>query len=755
MPWYNPRLRLLPVSPPETHLDSRTKLNSINGTTAAGFGTWGGVFTPCTLTILGVIMFLRFGYVVGNAGVFYALLIVAISKVITLLTSFSLSAIATNTRVEGGGAYFLISRSLGPKFGGAIGIVFFFAQAISVALYVIGFSDVVGVLVPGLPNWLIATLTNLIVFGCVYLGAGWAIRVQYFILAVLGLSLLSFYIGAIQKFDPQLLAANWAPDYLANQSFYTMFALFFPAVTGIMAGANMSGDLREPAKAIPQGTIAAVLVTGLIYLSQAVLMGGASRHEQLIDLDHLVISQIAIWPLLITAGVFAATLSSALASMMGAPRILQAVCKDGIFPRIKFFAVGSGPANEPRRAIILSFAISQVGILLADLDTIAPLITMCFMITYGLLNLATFFEGITKNPSYRPRFHFSHWTLSLIGAFGCFAVMILINWLWALVSLLVMAVIYAFIAQKQVEMRWGDLNSGLLFERTRKSLLKLEKQLYHPKNWRPIILALSGASGARPRLAIYGNWFTSGNGILAIGHVIEGDVDQRIERRTNQERLMRNFIREQSLEAFPAVIVSPTLADGVESLVQCHGLGALQPNTVLIGWPSENSRTDIFSANLRTVANLGRSIIVMRLTDKVESPRAIPSGTIDVWWRGQKNGELMLILAHLLVNNIGWRGRTIRLMRVIESEAGREDVLQHLQSLTLSSRIDATCEVHVGHDAAEIIQKISRDAALVFLGFEVADEGRESDFIQDIRHFSGSLQRIAFVSSAGEVSIDS
>jgi nucleotide-binding universal stress UspA family protein len=145
----------------------------------------------------------------------------------------------------------------------------------------------------------------------------------------------------------------------------------------------------------------------------------------------------------------------------------------------------------------------------------------------------------------------------------------------------------------------------------------------------------------------------------------------------------------------------------------------------------------------------------MRLTDKVESPWAIPSGTIDVWWRGQKNGELMLILAHLLVNNIGWRGRTIRLMRVIESEAGREDVLQHLESLTQSSRIDATCEVHVGHDAAEIIQKISRDAALVFLGFEVADEGRESDFIQDIRHFSGSLQRIAFVSSAGEVSIDS
>ena len=698
-------------------------------------------------------MFLRFGYVVGNAGVFYALLIVAVSKVITLLTSFSLSAIATNTRVEGGGAYFLISRSLGAEFGGAIGIVFFFAQAISVSLYVIGFSEVFNKLY-GVPIILAGTVTNALVFICVYVGAGWAIRIQYFILAILGLSLLSFYIGAFEAFDFELLTSNWNARYEGDESLYTMFALFFPAVTGIMAGANMSGDLRDPSKSIPRGTIAAVLVTAVVYLSQAVLMGGSSSHQALVD-DNLVISQIAIWPFLITAGVFAATLSSALASMMGAPRILQALSKDEIFPRIKFFSKGSGPTNEPRRAIILSFVIAQIFILTADLNTVAPLITMAFMITYGLLNLATFYEGITKNPSYRPRFQFSHWTLSLIGALGCFGVMILIDWLWALASVLVMGVIYAFIAQKQVEARWGDVNSGLLFERTRKSLLKLEKQFYHPKNWRPIILALSGASSARPRLAIFGNWFTSGNGILAIGHVIEGDVDQRIERRTNQERLMRNFIREQSLEAFPAVIVSPTLADGVESLVQCHGLGALRPNTVLIGWPSGNSRTDIFSANLRTVANLGRSIVVMRLADTVTDPWHVPAGTIDVWWRGQKNGELMLILAHLLRNNTSWRGRTIRLMRVIESEAGRADVLQHLKSLTASSRINAVCEVHVGSEPASIIQEISKNAAIVFLGFEVADEGRESDFIRHIQQFGGGLKRVAFVSSAGEVSIHS
>ena len=226
----------------------------------ARFGAFGGVFTPCTLTILGVIMFLRFGHVVGQAGIIHALLIVLAAEAITVLTSLSLSAIATNTRVRGGGAYYLISRSLGVEFGGAIGIVFFFAQAISVALYVLGFSEaLVDVLGPAHPSLTtVATVVNVAVFVCVFIGAGWTIKVQYLILAILGLSLVSFYTGALGAFRLTTLEANLSPHYTEGQSFFTMFALFFPAVTGIMAGANMSGDLKDPAKAIPLGTLAAV-----------------------------------------------------------------------------------------------------------------------------------------------------------------------------------------------------------------------------------------------------------------------------------------------------------------------------------------------------------------------------------------------------------------------------------------------------------------------------------------------------------------
>ncbi len=722
---------------------------------------FGGVFTPCTLTILGVIMFLRFGYVLGQAGIIYAVIIIAVAKLITLLTTLSLSAIATNTEVKGGGAYFLISRSLGAEFGGAIGLVFFLAQAISVAMYAIGFSEALVASVPGeLSITLVATVCNVFVFFCVFIGAGWTIRLQYFILAILLASLVSFYLGAIPAFDPALFQANLGSSFTNNQTPLTMFALFFPAVTGIMAGANMSGDLKDPARAIPEGTLWSILFTGLIYLSLALLMGGTRTSEVLANLDSesLVIADISMVPFLITAGVFAATLSSALGSMMGAPRILQAFAKDNVFPVLRPFEVGVGGANEPRRATILTFLISQAAILLvSDLNSIAPLITMFFMITYGLLNLATFYEAITKNPSYRPRFKYSHWITSLAGTIGCLGVMFLINWRWASISIVGMSGLYFYISQKEVETRWGDLQRGLLFERTRKNLLKLEKELHHPKNWRPIILALSGASWERPHLAVYGHWFTAGHGVLSLGYVIQGDVENRLERLVNQERILHKFIQDQKLEAFPAVVVAPTVPAGMESLVQTHGLGSLRPNTVLLGWPNDPDKVAAFSATLRSITSLERSVISVRFNEPAleADSRTVPLGTIDVWWRGHQNGELMLLLVHLLAQNQSWRSRPIRLLRTIENEAGREEVLNHLQTLIEKSRIVATPHVVVTENAMAGIQMTSRSAAIVFMGMAVPNEDQADEFFVRMNDLAGDLPRVVFVKSAGGMSIHS
>jgi len=585
---------------------------------------FGGVFTPCTLTILGVIMFLRFGYVVGQAGIIYALAIIAVAKLITVLTTLSLSAIATNTEVKGGGAYFLISRSLGVEFGGAIGLVFFLA---------------------GLSTAVIATICNTFVFVCVYIGAGWTIRLQYFILAALVASLISFYAGAVPAFDAGTFTANLSSNFDEGVSVFMMFALFFPAVTGIMAGANMSGDLKDPARAIPSGTLWSIVFTGLIYASLALLMGGARDATALKSLDPtapLVIAEIAWSSWLISAGVFAATLSSALGSMMGAPRILQAFAKD-----------------------------NQASILLvSDLNAITPLITMFFMITYGLLNLATFYEAITKNPSYRPRFRYSHWITSLAGTVGCVVVMFLINWIWALVAICGMAVLYFYISNKQVETRWGDLQNGLLFERTRKNLYRLEKELHHP-------------------------------------------------------------------EAFPAVVAAPTVADGMESLVQTHGLGALRPNTVLLGWPQSQGEADkvqekreSYAETLNTVASLERSSIALKFSAMAmeRDARHVP---------------------------LGWRSRPIRLIRTIQNEAGREEVLNHLNELIDKSRIRATPHVVVTDDPYQAISQTSRSAAIVFMGMSLPEAGKTDEFFNRMEQLAGDLPRVAFIRSAGGMCLHS
>ena len=734
------------------------------------FGTFGGVFTPCTLTILGVIMFLRFGQVVGQAGILHALLIVLVAKAITTLTTLSLSAIATNTRVKGGGAYYLISRSLGVEFGGAIGIVFFLAQAVSVAMYVIGFTEALVATLPSLREDFVtvAGVVNLATFLCVYIGAGWTLKVQYVILAALGAALVSFYVGAIGRFDAALLQQNLHPTYSGGENMLTMFALFFPAVTGIMAGANMSGDLAAPSRSIPRGTLLAVGVTALVYLSQAFLLGCVAPSDVLIG-DTMVIGRVSAWPVLITAGVFAATLSSALGSMMGAPRILQAFARDEVFPSLKFFAAGSGRAHEPRRATVLTFAISAVCILLGDLDAIAPIITMFFMITYGLLNLATFYEAVTHNPSYRPTFRYSHWATALAGALGCGIVMFLVNWTWALASIVFIAALHAFIRSREIEARWGNLQSGVVFERARQSLLRLEDEASHPKNWRPVLMALSGTGWTRPHIPIYGYWLTSGHGILTLAHVVQGDLEAHAERRERYETLLRRFIAREGLRAFPAVAVHPQRADGIEALIQCHGIGSLKPNTILMGWPRDGEPAVEFGGHIRRIAAMGRSVLAARFlahreegdeteeATPVEEHWAVPDGPIDVWWRGLKNGALMLLLAHLLHTNPDWRAHRIRLRRVVDSEDAVADVERHLAEVAVAARIraDVDAPVAAGRPIGAVIQEASRDASVVFLGFQTPAEGDERALYERMESLAGDLPRVFFVESAGGVALES
>jgi solute carrier family 12 (sodium/potassium/chloride transporter), member 2 len=378
----------------------------------AGLGTFGGVFTPSVLTILGVIMYLRFGWVVGNVGLIGTLVIVTLATSITFITALSIASIATDRQVRAGGAYYMISRSLGIETGGAVGIPLFFAQAISVALYTVGFAESLVAVFPRLSMLWTGVVTTILIALLALKSARLAIRAQYFIMAAIAVSLVSFVLGSpVEETTIQLTGA--APRL--SEGFWVVFAVFFPAVTGIMAGVNLSGDLRDARRAIPVGTLAAVGTGYVIYMTLPIFLSLRADAVTLIE-DPMIMRRMALWGDAILLGVWGATLSSAMGSMLGAPRVLQALARDGVLPgALRFLGRGRIGDDMPRNGTLLTLAVAVAAVLLGDLNVIAPVLSMFFLATYLVLNVAAAIEGALGSPSYRPSFRV-HWAFSLAGA---------------------------------------------------------------------------------------------------------------------------------------------------------------------------------------------------------------------------------------------------------------------------------------------------------------------------------------------------
>lgn len=724
------------------------------GRAAVKFSTFAGVFTPSLLTILGVVMFLRFNTVVGHAGLWRALAILAIAKAITLTTALSLSSISTNMRVKAGGPYYMISRSLGVEFGGVIAAFYYIAQTVSVAMYVIGLTETIVAAFPALLPYYreIATLINLVTFLCVLIGAGWTIRVQYAILAIVGLALLSFVVGALLGFSPEILRANLTPAWSEKYNFFTTFALFFASVVGIMTGVNMSGDLKDPRRSIPMGTLGAILVSGVIYLLLLFLLAASVSRGTLLG-DTLVMHDRAIWGPLVYGGLFAGALASALASMMGAPRILQAFARDQIFRPFNLFARGSGPSNEPRRAIILTFVIAQIGVYTSDLNTLAPLISLFFLITYGTVNLACFYEIFSRNPSFRPTFRFNHWSVALAGALGCLGVMLLSSPWLTILAITIAAGFYMLIARAKIRVNWGDVDGGVAYQRARSALLRLERGDYHPKNWRPSILALSGGAYNRAHLTAYATWLTRKNGVVSLAQVIHGNLDTLLDRQREAEALLRKFIREEGFAAFPVVVVDENIHRAVQALLQCHGLGSLRPNTLLLGWSRDLNKADTFVGLLRLVRRMGRSLVVVANKSRAEDQHAhIPEGVINVWWSDDHNGPLMLLLAFLLRQNKGWRDRPLRIIRTLPPRGDVEGVTATMRAMMLEARITAELVVVATDDQLAAVNAHLKPAAVLFTGFEPPTDGNSATLAK-LAPIAALPCDVIFVYSAGDVSI--
>ncbi|XP_076580670.1 solute carrier family 12 member 6 isoform X2 [Chaetodon auriga] len=832
-------------------------------------GTFMGVYLPCLQNIFGVILFLRLTWVVGSAGILQGLCIVFICCCCTMLTAISMSAIATNGVVPAGGAYFMISRSLGPEFGGAVGLCFYLGTTFAGAMYILGAIEILLMYIA--PKAAIfeskqpegegaAMLNNMRVYGSiclllmsllVFVGVKYVNKLASIFLACVIVSIISIYIGALVSafkppnfpvcmlgnrtisgheiddndqcaktvllqikepaesadanltivyenvtvgptFDPSLAPAlvekttylwkqfcegpelnascdkyfasnnfsriqgipglasgiiseNLWSAYLSKgdvvekgslnsslvahpasthqpyvfaditTSFTLLVGIFFPSVTGIMAGSNRSGDLKDAQRSIPIGTILAILTTSIVYLSSVVLFGACIDGVVLRDKfgdsvkGNLVVGTLA-WPSpwVIVIGSFFSTCGAGLQSLTGAPRLLQAIAKDNIIPFLRVF--GHGKDNgEPTWALLLTALIAELGILIASLDLVAPILTMFFLMCYLFVNLACALQTLLRTPNWRPRFSYYHWTLSFLGMTICLALMFISSWYYAIVAMVIAGMIYKYIEYHGAEKEWGDGIRGLSLSAARYALLRLEEGPPHTKNWRPQVLVLlkldEDAHVKSPRLLTFASQLKAGKGLTIVGTVVSGNFLQSYGEALAAEQTLKHLMDKERVKGFCQCIVAQKPREGISHMIQSSGLGGMKPNTVVMGWPhawrqSEDPqawKTFINTVRVTTAAHLAL-LVPKNISLFPSNSEPCTEGYIDVWWIVHDGGMLML-LPFLLRQHKVWRKCGMRIFTVAQMEDNSIQMKKDLATFLYHLRIEAEVEVVEMHDS--------------------------------------------------------
>ncbi|MEX2179257.1 MAG: hypothetical protein WD801_11135 [Gemmatimonadaceae bacterium] len=719
--------------------------------TGYAFGTFKGVFTPSILTILGVVMYLRMGWVLGNVGLPTTLVIVTLASGITFLTALSLAALATNMKIGGGGAYFIISRSLGVEAGAAVGLPLYFAQALGIAFYIAGFSESLVQVFPALDPTMVGMVTLLVLTALVYVSADLALKSQFVILAAIVASLVSFFLGSA----PDVSTPGYA-ESVARLSFWPVFAVFFPAVTGIEAGIAMSGDLKNPARSLPVGTILAVLAGYAVYMAIPIFLDRQGVSEQALLTDPLVMQKSARWGSAVLVGIWAASLSSALGSLLGAPRTLQALARDRVVPR--FLGQGFGKFNDPRIATTISFGIGGVGILLGDLNAIAPILAMFFLTSYGVLNLSAGLEELISNPAWRPQFRVPAW-LPLTGFTACLVVMLMIAPGATILATIFCSGIYYLMKRRSIRARWGDMRLGFMMFISRVILHRMEGLRLDERTWKPNLLVLSGSPASRWHLIELADAIAQSRSFVTVATFVpeEDWSTERVEKLTDT---IRAYLAKRGVPAFIRALPAADPFAGAATMIRSYGFGPIVPNTILIGETAKPSRFVDFAKLIQLTARLHRNLVIMRQRAEVTEPSARPTRSkerrIDLWWADRSpHTAFMLAVAILLRRSREWYGCALHFKTIVESDAESGEASVRMKAFLNEARIAATPEVLVRGESGifDVIRSSSAGADLVFLGMRPPrdDESPEdySTYYERLMRQTDTFPAVAMV-MAGE-----
>ena len=705
----------------------KTKLKAVS----QGLGTPAVFFTAIS-TILGAIMFLRFGYAVGALGLEQSILIIVVGHLITIPTAMAIAEIATNQKVEGGGEYFIISRSFGLNIGGTIGIALFLSQAISVAFYIIAFAQAfIPVYEYLLAEWglyfLYPTQTItiptaiLLIYLIIKKGSSIGLKMLYFVVAILAISLVLFFIGP----GTDGVYSGTIPDLSdsPNITFFTVFAICFPGFTGMTAGVGLSGDLKNPSKAIPLGTMLATVIGMFIYIAIAIKLF-YSAHPDELRYDQLVMGEIALWGPIIPIGLAAATISSAIGSILVAPRTLQAMGNDNILPgesSNKF--VSKSKDNEPFNATLVTAAIAFGIILLNDVNLVAEIISNFFMITYGALCLISFFEHFAADPSYRPSFR-SKWFLSLLGAFGCFYLMFKMNALYAFIGIGLMVGIYFLIDFTQKDKQgMSAIFQGVISQLSRNLIVFLQKvQKDQNANWRPSVICISENSFNRFGAFDILRWVSHKYGFGTHIHLIKGYLSKETKQESEKDiqRLIKMSENTNS-NIYLNTMVSPSLTSAIAQALQLPGVSGKENNMILL--ETEKGKThelETFAEDFSLIKSAGFDLCLLTASIRNFGYKR----NIHIWITAKDyaNASLMILMGYIIMGHPQWKKGSIKIFALYPKEKlneQRNNIIALINSgrLPISSNNIEMVAQKEDEEEHSIINNYSKDADLTLIGF--------------------------------------
>jgi len=688
------------------------------------------VFLTAISTILGAIMFLRFGFAVGNLGFIGTLIIIIVGHIITIPTAMAIAEIATNQKVEGGGEYYIISRSFGMNIGGAIGVALYLSQAVSIAFYIIAFAQAFhGVKAYFEFEWLsdlAITIPSTIILAILMLkkGADLGIKALYAVVFLLFVSLTMFFLGDTE-YANNLNSFPFSRQVENPESLIIVFAICFPGFTGMTAGVGLSGDLKNPSKSIPRGTLAATLVGMFIYIA-IVWKLASSASPQDLESNQMIMADIAIWPPIIYIGLAAATFSSALGSFMVAPRTLQALGTDKIFPsnRLNTFAEkGKEGSNEPINATIITTIIALLILLVGDVDTIAEIISMFFMVTYGAICTISFFEHFAADPSYRPSFR-SKWYLSFIGAVGCVIIMFRINLFYAIISLVLMGLIFWAVSYGRKDKKgMTRIFSGVIFQLSRRLQVFLQKMSAEENDsWRPSVICFSKDSFERFSSFELLNWISKKYGFGTFIHTIEGYLSKETNKKAEQDlKRLVNISESINSNVFIDTIISPSVTSSIAQIVQMPSISGKPNNMALFEYPkSDPKNLNEIIDNYQLIKSTGFDVMILASSKRNFGFKR----SIHLWITASDfdNANLMILLAYIIMGHQDWRKGSITIYAIANQDKIKIQK-QKLESLIKSGRLPiAAKNISVipksdKVDLKTIINDKSKEADLTIVGF--------------------------------------